>query len=134
MAVDAGGGFGAVRPEAVGEEESEAGEALPVGGGGGEAVVEAGVEDEVGAEGVAEGEEGSDGVAAGDREAGAGGGDEGLGDVPELGGELEVVAEELGEEVVGDGEGLVELGAADGGGGGAGRGCGVLLGYAVLLR
>ncbi len=111
-----GGPGGLVGPEAVGEKVGGSGESLPVGGGGGEAVVEAGVEDEIGTEGVAEGEEGSDGVATVGGAAGVGSGDEGLGDVPELAGDLEVVVEALGEEVVGDGEGLVVLSAAEVGG------------------
>ncbi len=76
-------------------------------------MVEASVEDEVGAECIAECPKDAHGVAAGAGCAVAGGRDEGLGEVPELTGDFELVVEGLWEEIVGDRDGLAILGAAD---------------------
>ena len=99
------------RPQALpfrhrrwGRNVGEAGEALPDSGGAGEATLGAEVQDEVGAGAVAEGAEEAYGVGARDEDGAAVGGDEGLGEVPELGGE----GEGLGE-LVSEGESLTVL-------------------------
>src|SRR6185312_641474 len=79
------------------QQIGEAGEAFPLGGGGGKAAVEAGVYDEVGTRRVRERPEVSGAVGAGER----------LSKVPELAGEG------VAPEAVRDGEGLAELRAAD---------------------
>lgn len=89
-----------MRPEPVGEEVGEAGEALPLGDGGGEAAIEAGVEDEVGAKGVAERPQHADGVAARTETSATGGIDERLREVPDLASDSELIVQALGQEVM----------------------------------
>ncbi len=108
-----GEGLRRMGPKSVRKKVGHAGEALPVGGGGSEAVIEAGIEDEVGTGGIAEREQRTNGVAAGSGLARASGRDQRLGDVPELSGEFELIAEAPWQEVVRDGDGLVALGAPE---------------------